>query len=67
MNVEYLYRQGTSDLFKVDNRYLVYLHTWANCQHIVVDTKEHKDITQTQKGQEMIIAAIDFYCNDIIL
>lgn len=57
MKVEYLQRQGTSDLFKVDNRYLVYLHTWANCQCIVIDTKTHKDITQTQKGQEMIIAA----------
>ena len=57
MKVEYLHRQGTSDLFKVDNRYLVYLHTWANCQHIVIDTRTHKDITQTPKGQEMIIAA----------
>lgn len=57
MKVEYLQKQGTSDLLKVDNRYLVYLHTWANCQHIVIDTRTHKDITQTQKGQEMIIAA----------
>lgn len=57
MRVEHLHRQGTSDLFKVDNRYLVYLHVWANCQNIVVDTQTHKDITQTTKGQEMIIAA----------
>lgn len=57
MKVEYLHRQGTSDLFKIDNRYLVYLHTWANCQHIVIDIITHKNITQTQKGQEMIIAA----------
>lgn len=57
MKVEYLHRQGTSDLFKIDNRYLVYLHTWANCQHIVIDIRTHKIITQTLKGQEMIIAA----------
>lgn len=57
MKVEYLRRQGTSDLFKIDNRYLVYLHTWANCQHIVIDIITRKNITQTLKGQEMIIAA----------
>lgn len=57
MKVEYLCRQGTSDLFKIDNRYLVYLHTWANCQHIVIDTKTDTDITDTIKGCELIIAA----------
>ena len=57
MKVEYLRRQGTSDIFKVDNRYLVYLHIWANCQHIVIDTQTHKDITQTIKGKAMIIIA----------
>lgn len=57
---EILGKSGTACKYKVDERYIVYLHEYANCQNLVIDTKDNdKDITQTKKGQDCICVA---YC-----
>lgn len=57
---EYLEKLGTAYKYKVNERYIVYLHEWANCQNLVIDTHDKdKDITQTKKGQDCICVA---YC-----
>lgn len=57
---EYLEKLGTAYKYKVNERYIVYLHEWANCQNLVIDTHDkNKDITQTKKGQDCICVA---YC-----
>lgn len=57
---EFLGKSGTADKYRVNERYIVYLHDYANCQNLVIDTKDNdKDITQTKKGQDCICVA---YC-----
>lgn len=56
---EFVRKQGTHSLYKINDRYIVYLHDLANNQNIVIDTKDDTDITNTKKGQECIIVA---YC-----
>jgi hypothetical protein len=66
---EFLGKSGTADKYKVNERYIVYLHEYANCQNLVIDTKDNdKDITQTKKGQDCICVAYctknPRWCND---
>lgn len=56
VSCEYLGKSGTHYKYKVDNRYIVYLHDYANCQNIVIDTKKNNaDITHTNKGLDCIL------------
>lgn len=57
MNVEYLRRQGTFDIYMIDGRYKVYLHNWANIQNLVIDTRTDENISETNKGKLCICAA----------
>ncbi len=60
MKCEFLGKSGTSHKYYVNERYIVYLHDYPNCQNLVIDTKDNdKDITQTNVGQECVIIA---YC-----
>lgn len=57
---EFLGKSGTAYKYNVNERYIVYLHEYANCQNLVIDTKDNgSDITQTKKGQDCICVA---YC-----
>lgn len=57
---EFLGKSGTAFKYKVNERYIVYLHDYANNQNLVIDTEgSNKDITQSKKGQDCIIIA---YC-----
>lgn len=57
---EFLGKSGTAFKYKVNERYIVYLHDYANNQNLVIDTEErNKDITKSKKGQDCIIIA---YC-----
>lgn len=47
---EFLGKSGTACKYKVNERYIVYLRGYANCQNLVIDTMNEQENKLRQQG-----------------